>query len=271
MRVLRLCLGIGFSAWLAMPLSASAVSLGDNITEQDALNITDSIASAGLFRQLKAPSRYGEIWGLDAGIMVNGTFASKLKSVAEAHNKSFSLPMFPYGELVARGGFPYGGSIDFGFFPTVGSNSFKFGAWSLAGRWAFAEFFDLPYITADVRLHYSRLSFKYQDVVSGVNSDISTVFQATGLTASVGYKMGGDWFAFEPYLGLGVAGLNGDLSANASVPGFFAAGLGSYNFWRTQFHMQLGADLKLGIFRWVLGYDLIGTVSSVSTFIGVAI
>ncbi len=193
----------------------STLNLGDfnAVMEEFSSNFTNSSVSP--------PSTFGKKvlpdFGFQVGVIGGITKSPAINSLVSTED----IDLIPHaGILVAATG-PYGITLDGLIVPSIDISDVQMDIYGFGAKWTITDvFWEWLPITLATRFHYNSTEVKYSQTInnaSTANTDVTanvTVGNTVwGLNASAGYPLLG---FMEPYIGVGYAKGDGDLTIDAA-------------------------------------------------------
>lgn len=230
----------------------------NNVMEEFSSNFTNSTVSP--------PSTFGkkilpEV-GFQIGIVGGVTKSPEIDRLVQ----SDSISYIPHAGILVGVSGPYGITLDGLFVPSIDVSDVDMEIYGFGAKWTITDvFWEWLPITLATRFHYNSTEVTYSQTINNastgnvpVNATVSIGNTVWGWNVAAGYPLAG---FFEPYIGLGFADGNGDLTITASGNATFlgqdvaVTGQNSAEANFTSFHMFAGMEFHFFIFNLGLEYN----------------
>jgi hypothetical protein len=202
------------AALLAPSISHAAVTL-TNVSAQDFDKIVSEFSANSMFTTVSGASSLGKIAGFELGLVAGMTRTPEIERiVTTASPGTKDVDKFPHGSIVGMVTVPWGLTIEGSIFPKYSAKDVSYQQAGGGLRWTFSDFiFDEPMLDLALRGFYSTSKITTSQLNSGVrvNLDFKDTIWGGQLFASKKISF------FEPYVGVGFARGNGDVTINGSV------------------------------------------------------
>ncbi len=214
-----------------------------NLTQADADSVAKNFGNAIIFRSVEPPSSNGKIWGLGIGVGVDSTGASDINRILIAHGASGNVGSLPAGDIILTLQAPLGISGELGFLPRVSVGGFSARRSAFNLKWTFTDILlrDNTPFDAALRLGFGQNVFQYGQTTSGYSDTVKFDSKSFRMELAMSRK----FLVFEPYLGLGLLHTSSTLSNTASVTLFNFTSSNSYDYAKSSFLFNLGAEIRL--------------------------
>lgn len=240
--VFRAC--IAASGVLAIGFQAHAQDLKlESLNKGDLENIVGEFSANFLHTTVTGASPLGNLFGFEVGLVGGMTRTPELNKIVQRSDASAEAKQAYHGALVGVLSLPLGFTGEIGLIPKFGSDNFKFGTYSLAGKWTPTRtILDLPFDVA-AKVYVTKADLEFKETVSTVSTEFEYNNLQYGLTLFASLPLP----LVEPYLGLGYTSSSGELKASGSSTVFensFTAG-NSADATKSSTVGILGVDFKL--------------------------
>lgn len=193
----------------------SVLSLGDfnAVMEEFSANFLNSTVSP--------PSTFGKKilpeFGFQVGVVGGITKSPAIDRLVSTEK----LDKIPHAGILAAVTGPYGITLDGLFVPSIDISDVSMDIYGFGAKWTITEvFWEWLPISLAARFHYNSTEVKYSQTINNsstgntpVAASVTVGNDVWGFNVAAGYPL---WGFFEPYLGIGYANGNGDLTINAA-------------------------------------------------------
>lgn len=252
----RICRGIAVSVlvcgmsgvffcsrvWAAPSLTA--------VTSEDFENLSNEMSANFLHNSMMGASKMGEIFGVQAGIVLAQTASPKINGIAERTSSS-SLPKLYNAGFMAALGIPFGLSGELVYTPKIGAGGVDLQTMSLGLKWNFNEVIPVLPINLALRGVYSTSKLSFSQDLSGVRTDVTNDNTTSGLQILVSPMIP----LIEPYAGIGFLSASNKLSASGSTSVFSSTYSTSQSETRKVTTTQLLLGVEASLFLVKLGAE----------------
>ena len=132
------------------------------LTKSDLENISDEYLANFTHTTASSPTRLGDIFGFEVGLVAGLTESPKTQQVVQRIDSSTDADKLPHAAIIGRVSVPFGLTAEATLIPTVGDENTEFSKLSLGLQWNFFEFsfFDLA-----AKVHYGSSTFEIKQTI----------------------------------------------------------------------------------------------------------
>ena len=175
-------------------------------------DVSKDLGAALSFTTNSGGASLGELWGVELGLVLGLTDASKIERIARENSGDDSnLGYLIYGGLIAGVALPFGIGFEANIIPELETSNVSLSNFAIAARWEITNRIPLvgsfSPLKLALRASYGDSNFKYQDSTEKANIDIKN----TEIAAIAGFNL----FLVEPYISLGYIKTSADLHAES--------------------------------------------------------
>ena len=223
-----------------------------NVTESDFENIINDLSSNFGHTAVTGAGTQGSIFGFQVGLIGGLGSSPEIKKLSQQYDASSDIASLPPGGLVGVVSVPFGITIEAMLMPSLKVSGAEFSNTGLALKWTISDSIPLP-IDVAIRGHYTQTDFKFNQVISNVNTDVEFENSMMGFQALAGLNL----LMFKPYVGVGTVTADADMSVSGNQTifdnTFTAASSASKKVSSSQF--LVGTEISLMLIKFGLEYS----------------